>query len=209
MKRFLPLFAALATMAQAQQPPPPHADGPPHGTPPPPAHQPQALPHRQAHRNAQAPVRPNADLAARVDALQRELNELRTEVRRLRAQSPSRTQAPRIDQRRDTLRRIMEARRSAMQNHPVPEARLRARMEKVHGNPLPHPQLKKKPAAPAKPEKPRREKTKGKPKDSHGDHAEHSSKHDKKEEKKEKESKEDHHGETKEDERREDGKEEA
>jgi hypothetical protein len=194
MKYFLSLFAALATMAQAQQPPPP----PEHGNPaPPPAHQPQALPHRQGHRNAHAPVRPNADLAARVDALQRQLNELRAEVRRLRAQSPTRPQAPLLDARRNALRKAMEARRNALQlGRPTPEARLRdlrSRMEKSHGQT----QLKKKPAkpaAPAKAEKVRREKQKEKSKEPKKHHADHSGKHDQKDENaKDKEHKEDHH----------------
>jgi hypothetical protein len=196
MKYFLPLFAALATIAQAQQPPPP-PEAPPHGNPPPPAHQPQALPHRQGHRNAHAPVRPNADLAARVDALQRQLNELRAEVRRLRAQSPARPQAPLLDARRNALRKAMEARRSALQQgRPIPEARLRELRSRIGKSPG-QPQLKKKPAKPAGPdktEKLRREKQKEKSKEAGKHHADYSGKHHKKHEAaKDKEHKEDKH----------------
>ena len=191
MKYLLSLFAALATLAQAQQPPPP----PEHGNPAPhPAHQLQPPARRP---NAHAPVRPNVDLAARVDALQRQLNDLRAEVRRLRAQSPARPQGPLLDARRNALRKAMEARRHALQlGRPTPEARLRelrSRMEKSHGQP----QLKKKPAKPAKPaetEKHRREKLKEKSKAAGEPHADHSGKHKQKEEKtKEKEQKEEKH----------------
>lgn len=147
--------------------------------------------------NAHAPVRPNVDLAARVDALQRQLNELRAEVRRLRTQSPTRPQAPLLDARRNALRKAMEARRNALQlGRPTPEARLRdlrSRMQKSPGQP----HLKKKPAkpaAPAKAEKLRREKQKEKSKEPKKHHADHSGKHDQKDEKaKDKEHKEDHH----------------